>query len=198
MNNSRKVFVLVAVLGLSLLLSSCFTTLNIGRFPPSITKGTAPSGPNQWYARTALTNEASQGVLFRYVVWLHVPEDWTLPWARQFSFTGDFQNTTLSQNAAAQTFIETSGNCGDVGGAAASGYKWRAWQGPVETMPANGSSRFTNYTNLRGGLGVPSGETSDTYGDVRMVIGVMYDVDADDVLDTYNCNAGMNTMIVVP
>jgi len=196
-STKKRMAILGTMIVLTLLLSGCYTTMTHARFPASIVRGSLPSGPNQWFVRTALTNEASEGVYFRYVVFLHVPEDWTLPWATQYSFTGDFQSTNLSQSSTAQTWITSGGECDPVGGAASSGWKWRAFVGPVEQMPVAGSSRFTNRVNLRGGLGIPSGESASAYSLVRVVTGVMWDSDANNVPDLYQCQGGANTTIVV-
>ena len=196
-SNLKRMAVLGSVLILALLLSGCIAVMTHARFPASITKGSAASGPNQWFARVALADEVAAGQQFHWVVWLKVPTDWTLPWASQFSFTGHFQNTTLSQNAAAQTWIESASNCQPVGGPAGTGYKWRAFMGPFETMPASGSARFNDRVNLRGGLGVPGSETSDVY-QVAMVVGVYYDSDSSGSADLFNCNGGANTLIDVP
>ena len=196
----RSTMKLVALLGtmiiLTLILSGCYTTMTHARFPASIVRGSAPSGPNQWFVRTALTDEASEGVYFRYVAWLHVPEDWTLPWATQYSFTGDFANTTLSPDWSAQSWVQDGNNC-ELGGTADAGFKWRAFRGPEEVLPAL-IDRLDNSVNLRGGLGVPGVETSDIYGGVRVVVGTYYDRDNDGMPYYYTCDHVAVTTISVP
>ena len=170
--------------------------LNLFRSPASITKGSAASGPNQWFARVALGDHTGDpGLAFHYVVWLHVPEDWTLPWATQYSFTGDFANGTLSPDWTAQPWVQDTANCA-LGGAADAGFKWRAFRGPLEALPPL-VDRLNNQVNLRGGLGVPGGETSDLYGGVRVVLGTYYDFDTDGTPERYQCdNIGVTSITV--
>ena len=170
--------------------------LNLFRSPASITKGSAASGPNQWFARVALGDHTGDpGLAFHYVVWLHVPEDWTLPWATQYSFTGDFANGTLSPDWTAQPWVQDTTNCA-LGGAADAGFKWRAFRGPLEALPPL-VDRLNNQVNLRGGLGVPGGETSDLYGGVRVVLGTYYDFDTDGTPERYQCdNVGVTSITV--
>ncbi|MCK5642758.1 MAG: hypothetical protein KAJ19_18255, partial [Gammaproteobacteria bacterium] len=125
-----------------------------------------------------------------------VPEDWTLPWATQYSFTGDFASTTLTQDWSAQSWVQDTNNCA-FGGAAEAGFKWRAFRGPQETLPPL-VDRLDNQVNLRGGLGVPGGETSDLYGGVRVVFGTYYDFDPDGTPDRYVCDHVAVTTISVP
>jgi len=159
--------------------------------------GAAAAGPNQWFSRVALSDHAGDpGTAFHYVVWLHVPEDWTLPWATQYSFTGDFSNAPLSADWTAQAWVQDTNNCA-LGGAAAPGFKWRAFRGPQETLTAL-VDRLDNQVNLRGGLGVPSGETSDIYGGVRVVVGTYYDSDASGTADQYSCDHAAVTSISIP
>lgn len=185
---------LSGILVLSTLISGC-ATINIYRSPAIITAGEPPSGPNQWYLRVGLSEDGSVDDQFHFVVWLHVPVDWQLPWARQYSFSGDFQNTTLEKDSAAQAWMEAGGNCGGYGGPAASGYKWRAWRGSQESLPAG--RHTANYVNLRGGLGVPAGAAAGTMYDVKVVAGSYYDSDADDIPDTYMCSSGAQNLLIV-
>ena len=171
--------------------------LTLHRSPASITKGSAASGPNQWFARLALSDHTGDpGLAFHYVVWLHVPEDWALPWATQYSFTGDFANTTLSPDWSAQSWVQDGNNC-ELGGTADAGFKWRAFRGPEEVLPAL-IDRLDNSVNLRGGLGVPGVETSDIYGGVRVVVGTYYDRDNDGMPYYYTCDHVAVTTISVP
>jgi hypothetical protein len=166
------------------------------RFPSVIQAGAAPSGPNQWYARVVPGEQGDEGDSFHFVAWLHVPTNWTLPWATQYSFTGDFGNTTLSADWTAQSWVQNLSNCA-YGGPADSGYKWRAFRGPEEALPAL-ANRLNNQVNLRGGLGVPVSETSDLYGGVRVVIGTYYDSDGNSTPDSYHCDHVGVTNITVP
>jgi len=171
--------------------------LTLHRSPASIIKGSAASGPNQWFARLALSDQTGDpGLAFHYVVWLHVPEDWTLPWATQYSFTGDFTNTPLIADWTARGWIQNVSDC-IYGGPAEPGYKWRAFRGPEEALPAL-VDRLDNSVNLRGGLGVPGGETSDIYGGVRLVVGTYYDRDNDGMPYYYKCDHVAVTTISVP
>jgi len=171
--------------------------LTLHRSPASIPKGSPASGPNQWFGRVVLGDHTGDpGLAFHYVVWLHVPEDWTLPWATQYSFTGDFVNTTLTQDWSAQSWVQDTTNCA-FGGTADAGFKWRAFRGPQEALPPL-VDRLDNQVNLRGGLGVPGGETSDLYGGVRVVSGTYYDFDPDGTPDRYVCDHVAVTSISIP
>ena len=172
------------------------TNTTLYRFPNLIPAGSAASGPNQWYAKVVPGTEGDDGDPFHFVVWLHLPEDWQLPWARQYSFTGDFDSPVLSQDTAAQAWITTGGNCPMVGGPASTGYKWRAFIGPEENLPTAGA-RLDNYVNLRGGLRVPLDETPDMYYEFLMVVGVYYDSGIDGVPDSYACSGGAVPVITV-
>ena len=83
-----------------------------------------------------------------------------------------------------------------VGGPASTGYKWRAFIGPEESLPAAGA-RLDNYVNLRGGLRVPSDETPDMYYEFLMVVGVYYDSGTDGVPESYACSGGAVPVITV-
>jgi len=167
------------------------------RSPASITKGSVASGPNQFFTRVVLGDQTGDpGLAFHYVVWLHVPDDWTLPWAKQYSFTGDFTNTPLTADWTAQGWIQNVSGC-IYGGPAEIGYKWRAFRGPEEALPAL-VDRLDNQVYLRGGLGVPGGETSDIYGGMRVVVGTYYDRDNDGTSESYVCDHVAVTNISVP
>ena len=191
---SRKKFygLLFLLILLGLLLGGC-TNLHIFRVPTSIVRGSSASGPNQWFTRVTLTDDAVDGTEFQFVAWLHVPTDWTLPWSRQYSFSGDFANTNLAQSPTAQVWIETPGNCHDYGGPAESGYKWRAFIGPVENLPVN---RFDlNRVNLRGGLGIPLAEDLGAYDKVKVVVGTYYDSNLTGGPETFQCGGGSSSII---
>lgn len=166
------------------------------RSPAKITKGSPASGPNQWFAQVVPGKEGDAGDHFNFVVWLHIPVDWTVPWANEYSFTGDFSNATLSPDWTAQSWVGNINNCA-YGGPAEAGFKWRAFRGPQQTLPAL-ANRLNNRVNLRGGLGVPSGETSDIYGGVRVIVGSYYDFDIDGTPDRYVCDHVAATNISVP
>ena len=152
----------------------------------------------QWFTRVALTEGDDAGTNFRYVVWLHVPTEWQLQWARTYSYSGDFASDVMTKWYAGSTnFIENSANCNS-GGAANFGYKWQVWASGLETLPALGS-RHGNEINLRGGLWVPSGSPVGTLNDFRVVVGTFYDDSGDTTLDTYKCDwASFDTKTVVP
>lgn len=189
---SKKMMIVLSILVIaSLALSGC-VALRIFRMPSSITKGTSSS---QWFGRVVPQEGSAEGLAFQYIVWLHIPEDWSVPWGTQWSFTGDFNSVSMSKDFASLTWI--SGDSCAAGGAASSGYKWQAFVGPVEQMPAEGD-RVNNQVNLRGGITVPSGETSATYSDVRVIFGTRWDADDDTLPDTYSCTAGGTTVIDVP
>jgi len=159
------------------------------RSPAKITKGSPASGPNQWFAQVVPGKEGDAGDHFNFVVWLHIPVDWSVPWANQYSFTGNFSNATLTADWTAQSWVGNINNC-VYGGPAAAGFKWRAFRGPQQTLPAL-ASRLNNRVNLRGGLGVPGSETSDVYGGVRVIVGSYYDSE-------YTCDHVGVTSISVP
>jgi len=170
------------------------TIQNLVRMPASIVRGSVPSGPNQWFSRISFDDlHGEPGDPFHLVVWLHVPQDWTLPWATQYSFTGDFYSGPISADAPAYAWVQTP-NCA-LGGEAEPGYKWRAFRGPLETMPTTGD-RLDNSVNLRGGLGIPSGVLPDIY-QVRVVVGTYYDHDADVTPDSYHCDLISVTAITI-
>jgi len=165
------------------------------RFPANIARGSDASGPNQWFAKVVPARNTAEGEEFHFVIWLHIPEDWQLPWARQYSFTGDFSSVILTQDWNAFSWVQNKVNC-PYGGPAEAGFKWRALRGPLETMPPL-VDRFSNIVNLRGGLGVPSGETPDLYGGVRVIVGTYYDSNADGTPDRYACdNVGVTNITV--
>ena len=166
------------------------------RFPNLIQAGSAASGPNQWYGKVVPGTTGNEGDPLHFVVWLHVPADWQLPWARQYSFTGDFSSTVMSPDPAAQAWMEAGGNCALVGGPASAGYKWRALRGPEERMPA-AAARLNNLVNLRGGLRVPGDETPGMYAEVVMVVGMYFDSGVDGTPDSYTCSGGAVPAITV-
>lgn len=187
-SSKRAMLFMSVLLVVGVVLSGC-VTLKIFRAPNDIARGTSSS---QWFGRvTPVEGSPADGTHFQFMVWLHVPDDWQLPWATQWSFTGNFANVPMSQDFGALTYI--SNDC-SAGGSPDSGYKWRAFAGPIEVMPA---ARLTNQVNLRGGITVPSNETVSTYQDVRVIFGMKWDSDADNVPDTYTCSAGGTTVINV-
>ncbi|MGA9531840.1 MAG: choice-of-anchor Q domain-containing protein [Anaerolineales bacterium] len=171
-------------------------SLRIFRSPNLIVKGSGAAGPNQWFTRVAFTKDPGDPALpFQFVVWLHVPQDWTLPWATQYSFTGDFNTTSLAQDFSAFIWIQDPAHC-SLGGPPDSGYKWRAFRGPLESLPPL-VDRLNNRINLRGGLGVPGSETPGQYDNVRVVIGNYYDFDQNGTPDRYSCDQAVATNIEI-
>ncbi|MGA9533068.1 MAG: hypothetical protein WBR18_10160, partial [Anaerolineales bacterium] len=124
--SSKRVLLFMSVLLIVGVLMAGCVTLKVFRIPNDIARGTSSS---QWFGRvTPSSGSPSDGVKFQYVVWLHVPDDWALPWATQWSFSGDFSNVPMNQVFGdALTYVSNS--C-TAGGAPDSGYKWRAFIGP--------------------------------------------------------------------
>jgi len=142
--------------------------------------------PNlQWYTQVNSLDGGLEDTAFHYVAWLYLPTDWQLPWARQYSFSGDFPTGSMSVDWSAVTWMSSSGEC-IYGGAPEVGYKWRAFRGPQGTLPP-ALDRLGNLVNLRGGFWVPSSATSVANAHVRLISGMIYDSDMDGTPDQYLC-----------
>lgn len=149
----------------------------------------------QWYAKVAPGQGGVEGTSVDFVVWLYVPQDFQLPWARQYSFTGDFPTATMSFDWSAVSWISSAMDC-PFGGAPETGYKWRAYTGLVGSLPAF-SDRLHNELNLRGGLWVPAFEDPGVYR-LRVITGMHVDTNGDSTPDSYRCDGIAVSGVAVP
>ncbi|MGA9534110.1 MAG: hypothetical protein WBR18_15435 [Anaerolineales bacterium] len=174
--------------------------LHLLRLPSVVPRIT---GNVQWFARVGLKPAVDPGAVFSYVVWLHVPDDWELRWARTYSFSGDFSNGNLvKQYNGALEYIGTTYECIS-GGPANVGDKWSAWSSPHELLPESTgdvvSDYLANEVNLRGGMWAPAGAETGLHDDFRMALGIFFDSNGDDWPDTYTCDSTFfRSMTLVP
>jgi hypothetical protein len=86
----------------------------------------------------------------------------------------------LENPASAVIFKTSNWPNGEFGGAASPGNKRQAWRGSEEQFPRAGI-RLDNNLNLRGGLRMPPGGTMQAFREVRVVVGLVFDLDGDTI-----------------
>lgn len=159
----------------------------ISRLPSLVDPG---SSDNMWFSTLFPDIQLDPGTPLRFIAYLHVPEDWQLPWATQYSFDGSFAQSTLSRSFDPLSWITNPGNCSEVSGQAAPGYKWRAFVGPNETMPLSIGGSMA-IVSLKGGLEIPSLPDESQYPDIRIVTATEIDSNLDGDFETIECRGAL-------
>ncbi len=108
----------------------------------------------------------------RPTVWVLMPDDWSIGALKDFS-SPTLGHHPLGTNFSAKTWVETPGNCVqqglDVGGAAPSGYVWKALRVTDGDLTPSGS---TEIQKVR--IQLVAGSTAETVG-LRFVTGTTID-----------------------
>lgn len=153
----------------------------------------SPGQGRVYLMRTELTLEGLPGQAFRFLLWFHIPEDWSVGWARQVSTSYGSAPMTPSNESA--LWVADPGMC-SYGGSPETGYKWEGWEGPIETLPDQ-AARLGDAVVIRGGLRVSDTEDPGEYTHVRAVVGLMIDLDGNGTPDSYSCSGAGSSVVSV-